>query len=383
MISDPRAYAFFKICESIEVGSVHVTDPNGKRLSFGDGAPSGELIVHDWRFVAATLQRGDIGFGESYTDGWWESPDLEALIEVVLANDASLNQIAAGSFWSRLGFLLSNRFLRRNNRSGSRKNIRAHYDVGNEFYSIWLDDTMTYSSAVFADDGETLISAQHRKYDRLLGCAPGERVLEVGCGWGGLAERAADQGRDVTAITVSPAQQEFAAKRLGARADIKLQDYRDVDGKFDSIISIEMIEAVGERYWPVYFSTLKKRLADGGRAAVQAIIVEDDAFERYRTRSDYIRQYTFPGGMLLSPRAIQSQAAKAGLAVGEFFRFGTDYAKTLRIWRARFDENEEKIRALGYDDSFIRSWRYYLNICAAAFAGNRRTNVVQVELSHA
>ncbi|MBT8471600.1 MAG: class I SAM-dependent methyltransferase [Marinicaulis sp.] len=383
MTRDPRAYAFYKICETIKAGEIEVVDPKGRRRTFGEGAPKGELHIDDWRFVRAVLQRGDIGLGESYSDGWWNSPDLEALIEVILANDNALSRIAAGSFWSRLGFLLNNRFLRRNSRTGSRKNIRAHYDVGNEFYSIWLDDTMTYSSAIFKNEDDPIVDAQHQKYDRLLSYAPGERVLEIGCGWGGLAERAADQGRDVTAITVSDAQHNFALKRLNGRADIRLQDYRDVNGKFDSIISIEMVEAVGEKYWPTYFSTLKQRLADGGRAAIQAIIVEDDAFERYRNRSDYIRQYTFPGGMLLSPNVIRDQAARAGLSAGEVFRFGPDYAKTLRYWRSRFDENEEKIRALGYGDSFIRSWRYYLNICAAAFAGERRTNVIQVELKHA
>ena len=383
MTSDPRAYAFYKICETITAGEIEVVDPKGRRRIFGEGTPRGELQVHDWRFVRAVLQRGDIGLGESYSDGWWDSPDLEALIEVILANDDVLNRIAAGSFWSRLGYLLNNRFLRQNSRTGSRKNIRAHYDVGNDFYSLWLDDTMTYSSAIFKNENDTIVDAQHQKYDRLLSHAPGERVLEIGCGWGGLAERAADQGRDVTAITVSDAQHNFATKRLNGRANIRLQDYRDVNGKYDSIISIEMVEAVGEKYWPTYFSTLKQRLADGGRAAIQAIIVEDDAFDRYRNRSDYIRQYTFPGGMLLSPNVIRDQAAKAGLSAGEVFRFGPDYAKTLRYWRSRFDENEEKIRTLGHGDSFIRSWRYYLNICAAAFAGERRTNVVQVELQHA
>jgi len=244
---------------------------------------------------------------------------------------------------------------------------------------------MTYSSALFNNDAESLEVGQANKYNRLIGKIDngGDRVLEIGCGWGGFAERAASTGLEVTGITVSEAQRQFAAKRLGGKAKINLTDYRDVKGKFDAIVSIEMVEAVGERYWPSYFQTLKARLNSGGKIALQAIIVEDQYFERYKGQSDYIRQYIFPGGMLITPGHIERLAKDVGLTAGNMHRFGLDYARTLREWTARMRANESKIRALGYDDAFLRSWHFYLQLCAASFTNNVRTNVMHVELSHA
>lgn len=377
--------SFYKVCENISNGTLHVTAPDGSKNTFGNGKPEAAIHIHDWKFVRVLMARGDIGFGESYTEGLWDSPNIENLIRLILENDTHTFGVTTGSRLQKLAFLMKDRLLRRNSRSGSKKNISAHYDVGNDFYSLWLDETMTYSSALYLDDNESLETAQHNKYDRLIKqIGPDqERVLEIGCGWGGFAERAVDTGLNVTAITVSNAQKEFAQNRLGKRADIQLTDYRDIKGKFDAIVSIEMVEAVGMRYWPEYFKTLKSRLADGGRAAIQSIIVEDEYFDHYKSKSDYIRQYTFPGGMLINPASIEQHAKAAGLKTENMHRFGQDYARTLREWMDRFNMAEDKIRALGYDETFMRSWRYYLQLCAASFANNKRTNVVHVEFCHA
>lgn len=385
-VSNTVARRFLKTCESITVGHLTVVTPDGHRHRFGNGnGREAELVVRDWGAVSALAARGDIGFGEAYIQGLWDTPSIEDLTYMALANEAALEAHLHGSRWNQALFLLTDRFLRRNSRKGSKRNIQAHYDVGNDFYKLWLDRTLTYSSALYADANTSLEDAQTRKYRRLLDRTrdTGESVLEIGCGWGGFAEAAVDDGRDVTALTISPSQHAFATDRLaGRRADIRLCDYRDVQGKFDSIVSIEMIEAVGERYWPAYFGQIKQRLADHGRAAIQAIIVEDDHFPAYRLRSDFIRHYTFPGGMLLSPGKIAEEAARAKMVAENMFRFGQDYARTLREWVERFEDAGAKIRGLGYSDGFMRSWRFYLEICAASFAFGR-TDVIQVELRHA
>jgi cyclopropane-fatty-acyl-phospholipid synthase len=377
---------FLSTCEGITQGSLRIITPEGDRHTFGNpGGPEAELQIHDWGAVSALAARGDIGLGEAYINGLWDSPSIEELTKVAFANEDALSSHLNGSPLNRALFLLTDRIMRRNSKSGSKRNIQAHYDVGNDFYKLWLDPTLTYSSALYDQGHTTLEDAQTRKYQRLLDRTQdtGERVLEIGCGWGGFAEAAADDGRNVTGLTISPAQHAFASQRLsGKPADIQLCDYRDVNGTFDSIVSIEMIEAVGERYWPNYFGQIKQRLADHGRAAIQAIIVEDDHFPDYRKRSDFIRHYTFPGGMLLSPGKIAEEAGRAKLAAENMYRFGQDYARTLREWVVRFEEAGPKIRQLGYSDGFMRSWRFYLEICAGSFAVGR-TDVVHVELRHA
>lgn len=384
MIRNPLQQAFYKICDQIQFGTLYFTSPEGDTTTFGQGQPTADLVIKDWSVVKAVILRGDIGLGESYVDGLWESSNIEALILLVLTNQQLMKTHEKGSPLFRLIAIMRDRLIRRNSRRGSRKNIRSHYDVGNDFYQLWLDETMTYSSALYQNTN-SLPEAQRRKYQRLMDMVEpsGDRVLEIGCGWGGFAEHAADAGADVTAITISPSQHQFAQRRLGQRADIQLTDYRDVKGLYDGIVSIEMIEAVGMKYWPDYFRTLKSRLADNGKIALQAIIVEDVRFDAYKNQSDFIRQYTFPGGMLISPGQIQKQAEQAGLQVNEMIRFGKDYARTLREWFNRFEAAESDIRALGYDTAFIRSWRYYLQICSAAFENNLNTNVVHVEMSHA
>lgn len=372
---------FLASLEGINHGRLRLITPEGHRHSFGSDGPEAEIQISDWALLAALARRGDVGFGESHIAGHWDSPDLEALLTLAIRNLDHLGSQGRQGLLAGLRFRMIDR-LRANTLAGSSRNIRAHYDVGNEFYQLWLDPGMSYSSALF-DGTDDLETAQARKNDRILSrLAPGERILEIGCGWGGFAERAADTGRHVTGLTLSPAQKGYADARLDGRADIRLQDYRHASGRFDNIVSVEMIEAVGERYWPTYFSALKARLAPGGRAVVQAITVPDAEFSVYRKRSDFIRQHIFPGGMLPSPAILAHQGAKAGLELRGSFSFGKDYARTCRIWAARMAEAAPRIRKYGYDAAFLRGWRYYLEGCAATFATGR-TDVVQVEYAHA
>ena len=370
----------------IAYGALTFVAPNGEvRVVRGpQPGPSARFEIKHWDVIARAVARGDIGLGEDYIAGAWDTDDVEALISLFLLNLDHFEGYAHGGMWSRLGFVLLNTMVRRNSEGGSRKNIEAHYDVGNEFYGLWLDETMTYSSAIFGGADKELCDAQRAKYARILEkfASPRASVLEVGCGWGGFAEAAAARDHAVTGITISPAQHAFATKRLGGKADIRLQDYRKTGGLFDMIVSIEMFEAVGERYWPVYFQTLSERLKRGGRAVIQTITVRDDIFAGYRTRSDFIRHYVFPGGMLPSLERFREEAGRAGLKVLDVFSFGQDYAQTLRSWSKRQAEAQKKIRALGHDDHFLRNWQFYLGMCAAAFTVGR-TDVHQVELAHA
>ena len=373
---------FLDTCAGITRGSLRIRTPEGEVHDFGTGAPQAEMVIHDWSVVTACAARGDIGLGETYVDGRWDTPSIEDIARIALLNLDEFDAYAYPNFWSSLKFRLVDRIMRANSPRGASRNIRAHYDVGNEFYQLWLDPGMTYSSAIFAPGDTDLMRAQNRKYDRILDrLAEGDRVLEIGCGWGGFAERAADQGRHVTGLTISPSQKGYADARLDGRADIRLQDYRQTDGRFDNIVSIEMIEAVGERYWPTYFATLKNRLAEGGQAMLQAITVPDSYLDTYRKGSDYIRHYTFPGGMLMSDSAIADQAKRAGLSVQESFGFGKDYAQTCRLWADRLTVSRERVMGLGFGEGFFRNWQFYLGICAASFEVGQ-TNVVQVMLSH-
>ncbi|WP_424933391.1 class I SAM-dependent methyltransferase [Amaricoccus macauensis] len=374
---------FLDTCAQIETGSLRIRTPEGECYDFGQGEPSAEMQIHDWSTVTTIAARGDIGLGETYVDGLWDTPSIKSLTEVALLNLERFRGYAYAGFWNNLKFRLVNNLMRANSRRGASRNIRSHYDVGNEFYQLWLDDSMTYSSAMFADGDDDLMRAQNRKYDRILNrLNEAERLLEVGCGWGGFAERAADTGRHVTGLTISPSQKGYADARLDGRAEIRLQDYRDCTGRFDSVVSIEMIEAVGQAYWPTYFASLKARLADHGRAVIQAITVSDSYFDIYRRGSDFIRHYSFPGGMLLSNAVISEQARRAGLMVTDSHAFGADYSRTCDTWKSRLDQQSERIKRLGYEESFLRSWQFYLGISSGSFSVGQ-TDVVQVELAHA
>lgn len=374
---------FLSTCERLREGQLTLRTPEGERYHFGSSGPEAEMIIHDWSTVSALAAHGQVGLGEAYVEGLWDTPSIEGLVSLAMKNRDHLGSFDQASPLNRVKFRLIDSLVRANSRSGARRNIRSHYDVGNEFYALWLDDGMTYSSGLFNRGDDDLSRAQSNKNARVLSrLGQGEHTLEIGCGWGGFAEQATQEGRNVTGVTISRNQHSYATCRLDGLADIQLRDYRDIKGSFDNIVSIEMIEAVGLKYWPTYFSTLKRNLAKDGRIVVQAITVQDDYFETYKTSSDYIRQYVFPGGMLMSDSMIKEQAQGAGLQVCDNFAFGQDYAKTCRIWAERLVAQKHRIDVLGYGEGFFRNWQYYLEICAASFAIGH-TNVVQVEMAHA
>lgn len=371
-----------KSIRELTSGELEFVAPNGD-VTLIQGArpgPRARFEVKDWNVLHRVMARGDIGLGEEYIAGSWDSDDIEQLISLFLLNWEQFERFADGNFLNRLAFVINNMLIRRNSLAGAGRNIRAHYDVGNDFYRIWLDSSMTYSSAIYSGI-EPLEVAQERKYNRILSKAPKERasLLEIGCGWGGFAEVAAQRGHAVTGITISPAQCAFARDRLKGAADIRLEDYRRSNGTYDMVVSIEMFEAVGESYWPRYFAILAERLKQHGLAVVQTITIRDELFKSYRARSDFIRQYVFPGGMLPSLARFRHEAEKAGLKVRDVFHFGKDYARTLREWSRRMSAGSNVIAALGHDDHFFRNWKFYLGICAAAFEVGR-TDVVQIEL---
>ena len=380
-----------KALDRFSIGCLAMRLPDGSVRVFGSAgaAPHAEIEVTDWRFFRKVLLDGDIGFAEAYMEGYCDSPDLPGLIALLAANDQALGSMARSNPLHNLALKLLHRW-RDNSRAGSRRNIHAHYDLGNKFYGLWLDRTMTYSSALFeGEKAKPLDEAQRDKYDRILaqlGAKQGDSILEIGCGWGGFAEAAARRGMRVTAVTISKEQLDFARARLeraglADRVDLQFRDYRDIEGSYDHIVSIEMVEAVGERYWPDYFATLKRHVAPGGSALVQAIVIADDFFEAYRNRPDFIQTYIFPGGMLLSRQGIAEQCRRAGLKIAELYSFGLDYAHTLETWLGRFDGVATQVADLGFDERFRRMWRYYLAYCAAGFA-TRRTDVLQAHFRH-
>ena len=374
-----------KAIHALEYGTLTFVAPNGE-VTVCQGAhpgPSARFHIHEWDVLRRIMARGDIGLGEEYIAGTWDTDSVENLIGLFLLNLDHFDNFSDGNWINRIGFVIHNALVRRNSISGSARNIKDHYDVGNDFYSLWLDPSMTYSSALY-NGAPDLYRAQQNKYERILSKfdSPKASVLEIGCGWGGFAERAAADNHNVTGLTISPAQHKFATARLGAAADIKLQDYRLTKGTFDNIVSIEMFEAVGEHYWPAYFNAVAQRLKRGGRAVIQTITIQDELFAGYRTRSDFIRHYVFPGGMLPSLARFREEAERAGLKFAGAFGFGKDYARTLREWLVRMQAQESAIRALGHDQQFLRNWEFYLGICAATFEV-ARTDVVQVELVNA
>ncbi len=389
----PRgARLLFALLQRLSAGRLDVTTPDGRMHVFAGRAPGPQahLRIHDWGACAAVLRAGDIGFAESYKAGHWDTADLAALLTLAATNHGALDRAIYGRWWGWVLYRLRH-LLRANSRGQAKRNIHAHYDLGNDFYGLWLDPGMTYSAALFDGQPElTLEQAQQRKYERIvrrLGLKPGARVLEIGCGWGGFAEYAAGtHGVEVHGITLSARQLDWARERiaragLADRVTFELRDYRDVSGQFDAIVSIEMFEAVGERYWPSYFRTLRERLNPGGRALVQTITIDDALFERYRRGTDFIQLYIFPGGMLPSLRVFRDHAAREGLATGEVKAFGLDYAETLRRWRTTFNARSTDLRTLGFDEHFARLWNFYLAYCEAGFRA-ATIDVVQAEVAH-
>lgn len=382
------ALAIFRLLEQMSHGSLEIRLPAGGVACFGNGTPLAVLEVRDPAFFDAVLARGDIGFAESYLDGDWDSPDLARLLTVLADNRDALARAVYGSAFHLVAARIRH-LLNANTRSGSRRNIMAHYDLGNDFYRRWLDPTMSYSAALYSSGGErSMASAQLAKYRRILRCLgvrPGDRILEIGCGWGGFAETAArEAGAEVHGVTLSPSQLAWAEERLrvaglDGQVRLELRDYRDLSGEYDHIVSIEMFEAVGERWWNTYFGQLSRLLKPEGRALIQTITIRDDLFARYRRGTDFIQQYVFPGGMLPSPAVFARNAQRSGLAVRDAFAFGPDYARTLAGWLAAFDAAWPEISRQGFDESFRRLWRFYLAYCEAGFRSGC-TDVHQFEL---
>ena len=375
----PAARILFALLARLARGELLLVDPDGRAHRFGKGhddAGRGEFRFRDWRLGRAILTGGDVAFAEAWIDGRWDTPDLPALMTVLAHNQPTLERAFYGHAWQRALFRFKH-WLNANSRRKAKRNIVAHYDLGNDFYRLWLDPTMTYSSALFDGDySQPLAAAQHAKYQRILAelaLPPGAHILEIGCGWGGFAEVAARAGYRVTGLSLSDAQTAYARERiaragLADRVTLRVQDYRDERGTYDGVASIEMFEAVGERYWPAYFAAVRRALRRGGRACVQTITIADARFDRYRTQSDFIQQYIFPGGMLASPSRFVAEAGHAGFGVAGTRSFGRDYAETLSRWLAAFDDGAEAVRAQGFDERFIRCWRLYLAYCIAGFS---------------
>jgi len=366
-----------RLATQVEHGQLLIQTPAGETIQRAGPkpGPSATLTLARWRAVRRLLLGGDIGFAEAYMDGDWSTPDLAALIELAARNHetmyASLGGIRLARWANRI------RHIRRaNTRRGSRRNIPAHYDLGNEFYSAWLDPGMTYSAGLYADARTSLEEAQAAKQDLVidaLSLRGGESVLEIGCGWGGLAERLArERGCRVTGLTLSPAQLAFARERMAdvcahGSIEFRLQDYRDRTGSFDRIVAIEMLEAVGREYWPAYFAAIRDRLRLGGIAALQVITMAEDRYAAYERGADFIQRHIFPGGMLPSDSVMRAQIAAAGLRLDRVTRFGASYARTLGDWQARFQSAWPRLRAMGFDLRFKRKWEYYLAYCEAGF----------------
>jgi cyclopropane-fatty-acyl-phospholipid synthase len=384
------ARSVLRLLHKLRHGTLTLQFPDGSMQRFGQGdMPHATLNLHNWNVCGAALKSGDIGFAESFIAGDWSTPKLVDLLRVLVKNRAEVESVIYGTWAGRLLYRVKH-LLNRNTRSNSQKNIHAHYDLGNAFYRLWLDETMNYSSALFNGDfTQPMAQAQHNKVRRALDQArvqAGDRVLEIGCGWGALAEMATvEYDAHVTGVTLSSEQLSSAKERLHrlgktAKADLRLQDYRDIaDAPFDAICSIEMVEAVGREYWPTYFATVSRLLKPGGHACVQSIVIDDALFERYVGSTDFIQQYIFPGGCLPCPREFRRQAEAAGLEVIEELAFGHDYAETLKRWREAFMSHRAEVLKNGFDTRFLHIWEFYLGYCEAAFLEDN-IDVVQYTL---
>ncbi|MBL4927589.1 SAM-dependent methyltransferase [Fuscibacter oryzae] len=387
----PRYFAaVFEIAKGLNRGRLDFVLPDGRRFR-AEGRNAGgaaEIVAHAPDVFARLIREGDLGFSEAYVEGEWSSPDLQAFLDLIQQGNESVYDGFPGlglvRMYERMRF-----WLQSNSKRQAKKNIAYHYDLGNEFYRLWLDETMTYSSARFVTGQESLERAQVQKYAAMvdqMGARPGDHVLEIGCGWGGFAEYAAkERGLRVTGLTISQAQHDFAVARmaragLSDRVQIKLQDYRDETGSYDGIASIEMFEAVGEKYWPAYFDTLHDRLRPGRNATLQIITISDQRFQTYRKQVDFIQKYIFPGGMLPSPAALRAEIARAGLRLKSHVEFGQSYSQTLRRWHDTFNSRWDEIARLGFDDRFRRMWNFYLTSCAGAFGGGN-CDVTQITMT--
>ena len=386
----PRYFArVFDLVGKLNSGRVDFILPDGRRFRAEGSKPGpvAEVTINNPDVFARLVREGDLGFCDAYLDGWWTTPDLQAFMDFIHADNDDMYDgfpgMAVVRAWEKARF-----WFQSNTKRQALKNISYHYDLGNDFYSLWLDDTMTYSSALFNTSQESLEKAQIAKYASMvdqMGVKPGDHVLEIGCGWGGFAEYAAkERGLKVTGLTISKEQLDYANKRikskgLSDKVNLKLQDYRDETGVYDGVASIEMFEAVGEKYWPVYFDKIKQCLKPGKQATLQIITIQDARWDVYRKSVDFIQKYIFPGGMLPSPSVLRQEIHRAGLSVQHSIEFGKSYSQTLRRWFEVFNNKWDNISAMGFDDRFRRMWNFYLTSCAATFeSGN--CDVTQITL---
>jgi len=386
----PRYFArVFDLVGKLNSGRVDFILPDGRRFRAEGSKPGpvAEVKINNPDVFARLVREGDLGFCDAYLDGWWTTPDLQAFMDFIHADNDDMYDgfpgMALVRAWEKARF-----WFQSNTKRQALKNISYHYDLGNDFYSLWLDDTMTYSSALFTTSQESLEKAQTAKYASMvdqMGVKPGDHVLEIGCGWGGFAEYAAkERGLKVTGLTISKEQLDYANKRIKSKGlsdqvNLKLQDYRDETGVYDGVASIEMFEAVGEKYWPVYFDKIKQCLKPGKQATLQIITIQDARWDVYRKSVDFIQKYIFPGGMLPSPSVLRQEIHRAGLSVQHSIEFGKSYSQTLRRWFEVFNNKWDNISAMGFDDRFRRMWNFYLTSCAATFeSGN--CDVTQITL---
>lgn len=380
---------FLKIMERIQIGKFILIFPDGTKKEFHGKSPgrTGELVLLDFAAIPKILASSDIGLAEAYRDGLLDSPDMTSLLLLCIENQNALEKVFKGNFFGMIYYRLRHLF-RSNSRRGSKKNIQAHYDLGNNFYKLWLDPTMTYSAAIFKNGEESLEEGQKNKYQRIIDTVKPkatDHILEVGCGWGGFATMAASQtGCQVTCLTLSHEQHHYATElvkkmQLEHLVTIKICDYRDELGLYDHIVSIEMVEAVGEEYWEQYFNMIEAKLKPGGKAMLQSIYIVDDLFDNYRKSTDFIQQYIFPGGMVLAPQVFKKYSLKNNLEIKDFFHFGLDYAQTLKLWRQEFKQKFEQVKSIGFDDSFLKIWDFYYVYCEAGFL-SRRIDVAQIVL---
>jgi cyclopropane-fatty-acyl-phospholipid synthase len=367
----------FNLCSKLNTGRLDFELPDGRvfRVEGSKSGPVAYVKINDNDIFARLIRDGDLGFSEAYMDGAWDSPDLQAFMDFVHADNGDLYDGFPGMGlvrkWEQFRF-----WLQSNSKKQARKNISHHYDLGNDFYGLWLDDTMTYSSAIFEQGDNSLEMAQRAKYASMvdqMGAQPGDHILEIGCGWGGFAEYAAkERGLKVTGLTISKEQLKYAQDRMERNGlqdlvELKLQDYRDETGTYDGIASIEMFEAVGQKYWPIYFDKVKQCLKPGKNATLQIITIQDARWDVYRNTVDFIQKYIFPGGMLPSPTVLRQEVVKAGLEVEKSIEFGKSYAQTLRMWHDTFNARWDQIENMGFDDRFRRMWNFYLTSCASTF----------------
>lgn len=370
---------FFEILRRAKHGTVKIFTPDGTEEIYGEGEPTIHLSLKNWGVIDLLFNAGDLGLAEAIISEDLVVDDPAALIEWACRNDQDLAEAIRGNWYgtilSKLKHLLND-----NTKTQAKKNIMAHYDLGNEFYRLWLDPSMSYSSAYFQNPGQDLESAQMAKYDRIidrLNIRSGDHILEIGCGWGGFFGRAVERtGCKVTAVMNSPEQARYnreaiERKKMAGHVTLQEKDYRDIEGRFDKVVSIEMIEAVGERHWGSFFNKISQSLQLKGEALIQGITIREDLFYSYKKGTDFIQQYVFPGGMLLTNTVMREKAQEFNLNLGEAHEFGLHYADTLKLWRQNFEKALPHVREMGFDEKFIRTWRLYLSYCEGAFRAGR------------